>query len=355
MLKKARISLILLASGLLGIWVGRLIVPSPGKLVATTPHVEWNRLHDRTPGGEPRWPHLEVTNVGGKSVRVLGIQTSCGCTQAKIEPTQIGPGKKGFVSLQVTPPSAGERLVMVTLNTDSPLTPEVGLKVRVGSSRTPPYLLSVSGEIVYNSGDDVLAEDRDLEAITIDVAGARPGIAPEPTCDLDYVHIGTPTMVEAADAATGTVVRKYRYKVRIVDYPPTDHFSGVIKVRDPWDADSFQAINVHGINRGPFRIVPSPLFLRVQGPSGPGRGASFQVLSDRRLGDLRVEPMDAESCPLEVDSDSESGDDGGQCVRFVVTARPGSKLLKNEYKFVLYETRSHREKGFLKVYIVRDG
>ena len=131
---------------------------SPGKLVARHPEVLWRHpapreASSRLPTIDEAGGTFEVENVGGRPVRILGVQASCGCATPKISPSVIPPGQLGRVDVRTTPFAVGERLVTVDLRTDSPLSPTLNLRLRAFGWRRPPLLLQTGGDLIYRDYD----------------------------------------------------------------------------------------------------------------------------------------------------------------------------------------------------------
>ena len=114
-----------------------------------------------------------VENVGDTSVRILEVETSCGCAKPKIEPTTIAPGKSGTVEVQATPLQIGEKMVSITLHTDSTLSPTIILSLRIIGSRLPPFMGQAKGELSF-FGDDPATDLREVFVDTVELKGSSP-------------------------------------------------------------------------------------------------------------------------------------------------------------------------------------
>ncbi len=76
-----------------------------------------------------------VTNAGGALLDISGVSTSCGCTTATIEATQLQPGESTALTVTFDPQahdgSTGRFLRLVYLRSNDPQTPEAQVKLRV--------------------------------------------------------------------------------------------------------------------------------------------------------------------------------------------------------------------------------
>lgn len=125
---------------------------------------------------------FEVENVGGVPVHITDVETSCGCAMPEIEPRTIAAGGVGVVKVKATPLDTGEKTVSLTLNTDSPASPQVVLRLHIVGSRQPPYMTQAGGDLGYIS-DFSEPEVREIFAFTLESADADP-TPPAATSDL---------------------------------------------------------------------------------------------------------------------------------------------------------------------------
>jgi hypothetical protein len=50
--------------------------------------------------GEIRTIEMPLRNIGERDLVIEGVSTSCGCTQAKVEPSTIPPGESGVLVVE---------------------------------------------------------------------------------------------------------------------------------------------------------------------------------------------------------------------------------------------------------------
>jgi len=75
-----------------------------------------------------------VKNVGGSPLRITGLSTSCGCTQAKIEEEVLLPGEETELLVTFDPNLMEERLEgevyrVVHVKSNDPAQPEVEIEI----------------------------------------------------------------------------------------------------------------------------------------------------------------------------------------------------------------------------------
>ena len=96
--------------------------------------LEWERTTAEItakPGADAVFTTFSFQNTGAKTVRVLGITSTCGCTEAVANPNEIAPGQTGMIEVVFT---IGERTGtqerQLTIQTDDAKTP-TALTLRV--------------------------------------------------------------------------------------------------------------------------------------------------------------------------------------------------------------------------------
>lgn len=131
------ILLLLVAVALLGVGAGvgygwlRAAPPEPPRIVVTPPEFDFGEV-----GPELAVSHVfTVTNAGGAPLDITGVSTSCGCTTATIEATQLQPGESTALTVTFDPQAhngaTGRFLRLVYLRSNDPQTPEAQVQLWV--------------------------------------------------------------------------------------------------------------------------------------------------------------------------------------------------------------------------------
>ncbi len=309
-------------SALAARYLGR--AASPGKLVPQQELLIWRSPVEkafRLLKSDEAEAKFVLGNVGGTSVRILKVETSCGCATPKIEPTTIAPGKNGTVEVQAAPLQSGEKMVSITLHTDSSLSPTVVLSLRIIGSRLPPFMGQAKGELSF-LGDDSATEVRKIFADTVELKGSPP-TSPIVKNELPFLEISHPVL-EADEPYTtpDTVHRRYVYEAKLASEVPSGSFSGDVFVIDPWDSNHVELIRVHGEALPPLRVFPSRAILRVEkAQGGEGPVAKFMILSKTPALDLVVESEGNEDSPFSVGRLMTTEE--GRRTSFSVSLKPG--------------------------------
>lgn len=283
---------------------------SPGELRASTPVIDWQCPAPSE--GAPSTaapPSFEVVNVGGSPVRILSVATSCGCARAEANPLLVPPGGRSTIVVEMDPIEVGVRAATVTLETDSPSRPTVGLQIAAEGYHKPPYLLRSTEGLFFREG---YSREEPREFVVDAVAAARePETPPVVACDLPFLQFDPPTVRDGAHLkGPDFVTRTYRYPVRFVAEPPDEGFSGRITVADPWVEGRSLACNVLGEPNHPIRVVPSRVVLKA----GQDGGARFLARSNRGDGSVTAAVEEPDS-PLLVQEAEEMGDSGFHAFR----------------------------------------
>jgi Protein of unknown function (DUF1573) len=213
---------VLLALSSAAAMLGAGLTDPPGKLVALNPEITWR--HREPPNATSASVAVDdasavfvLENVGGRPVRVVEVEASCSCARPRVEPSTIAPNQKCVVEVRSVAFPVGDRLAVVKLRTDSPVTPNIGLRLRMLGWRAPPFLIRAAGDLVYTGG--LSSDDREIYVYTEETHGSSPK-PPAVTSDLPFLVIGPPTIDEKPDLDLSAVVRTYRHKITLSSTVP---------------------------------------------------------------------------------------------------------------------------------------
>lgn len=326
--------------------------PRPGRLVAKNPEALWMCPEQSKPEGlSDGVPAFEIVNTGHAPVYIRGVETSCGCTEADVQPRTIAPGRNGFVKVKVTPIPVGERAVAISLLTDSPLTPNVNLSIRVVGSRHPPFLLAAYGDLTYL--DDPSAEEpRELTAICVEIKGT-PVKPPTLETELPFLSFGPPTIDEQPYFDPRTVSRKYTFRATFgSSSPPKDLFSGEVWVTDPWDTQRRERILVSGRTIPALRVIPSRLIVRSRPAGGGAVEVTLSVLTKEPVHDLRV-GFEGKEPSLEIKR-VQLDEDGRRSV-FSIRPMPERPIQGGEFALRIHRASSPKERVIVPVLVQPGG
>jgi hypothetical protein len=145
---------------------------APGKLMALNPELTWR--HREPPNTTSASSAVDEASavfvqetVGGRPVRVVGVEASCTCARPQVKPSTIAPNQRCVVEVRSVAFPVGDRVAVVKLSTDSPTTPNIGLRLRMLGWRAPPFLSRAAGDLVYAGGESP-ADDREIYVYTSD-------------------------------------------------------------------------------------------------------------------------------------------------------------------------------------------
>jgi hypothetical protein len=84
--------------------------------------------------GEIRSLDIPIRNQGTVDLVIEAVSTSCGCTSAEVQPTTIGPGEEGMLSIQYDsgahgPDANGPVIRQVFIASNDPNQPEAELRI----------------------------------------------------------------------------------------------------------------------------------------------------------------------------------------------------------------------------------
>ncbi len=224
--------------------------------------------------------HFLLDNPGRSRVKVLGIDTSCGCVKPVADPPDVKPGGTTKIVLKATTPSTGTRAMTLVVHTDSQVKPDVRLTARILVRRKPPFLYGVSGDLTFRG---TFSPDLAGQILVVTFESGAPTVEPKISTDLPFLEIGRAEVsdeplraAEAPVVGRAVVARERKYKVGFKEPPPDPVFIGTIKVTDPFGKTASRSLNVLGQldpSDAP-RVVPRSLTL----PKKKGTSGWFMVI-----------------------------------------------------------------------------
>lgn len=234
----------------------------PGELVVEESELSWPPEDDRLKATPLQY---RLKNSGSTDVRIKRIVSGCGCTVPSLTKTLVRPGEMCEV---LVPPLrteivSAERVVPITLFTDSPLTPQVALSLRLVDRRPPPFLVTAGGTVTFH--DPSPGKTTQFAVKTVEEFHSEPSApdvtSPDPYIQLKYLDIEQ----QQTERDARVVYRTYKYAAELIDPLPSDNFHSAIRVRDPFAPGHEISVLVKGTAIPPVRIQPAKLVLDASG------------------------------------------------------------------------------------------
>lgn len=292
---RAHLLLLLVGIGIILIAFGSLKYfrpPTPGNLYPLKDDIVWVGPSD----GQSRtaFVNLEfpVANNGGQRVRVLSVESACGCALPRVEPTVFDPRQTGVVFVSAQVPPLGEKAVTITLNTDSPKSPTVTLHFRLISRRTPPYILKVTGDLTF-AGRFTINDSRELVVDTVEPPGS-----PQPPLvrsSLEAIAIAYSSSSERPYLTPDTVHRTYRYRVTPLTADAETAKRGQVEVRGVWSPSDVQYIQSALIPYQAIHVSPTNVRFNKDNTAS----ILLHVYDDEYRPELKIVPNDGISSHME--------------------------------------------------------
>jgi hypothetical protein len=132
-----------------------------------------------------------LDNPGRQPVRVVGIDTTCGCVRPVADPPYVVPGGMTNVVVRATTPSTGTSVLPLIVHTDSSR-PDVRLTARLVVRRRPPYLYDVTGHLIFR-GTFSPNLTCDFEVVTFE--SGKPTVAPDVSTELPFLKVEKPESI----------------------------------------------------------------------------------------------------------------------------------------------------------------
>lgn len=272
-------------------WGGGKGSTSNGVLIPRQSLIVWessdtsNKRNDKT-------VKFELENVGGNPIRIIKVESGCGCAKPVFDKELVSPGQFAMISMMPTAIAAGQRDIAITVHTDSTSQPTINLVLRTMSRRKPPFFAEVWGDLTFRGTfDPTLQRELTIVGIETTVGSPAPHIN---SSNLPFLEI-TPTGDEVEPYYdTGFLIRKRHYQVRFREKPKEGNFLGNVVVTDPHYSDNILTLNVIGQFGETLRASPSAVTF-----TGDSQLAKIVVISDEPTKGLSLSVLAPEGVKLE--------------------------------------------------------
>lgn len=294
---------------------------------------------------------FHLFNAGASPVAILSAHASCGCAVLRVDRRRVEPGRAALLEVGVDPIEIGKRLVSLTVETDSRVTPQIIAGLTILGSRRPPYLQEATGDLYYHPGRQI-SDERTLTVKTIE-AGGSPTVQPPIHCDLPFVLIEKAAMSTRRDPDDPTIVeRRYEFRVRFRSRPPRNAFSGTVRVVDPWFPERKLEVHIQGAEDPEMAVAPKQLRLSADSRGNLTGPARLSIRLRDQI-DGCPGPEASTDGPLMVEWDP--GDEWGRLGTLVVRQKPGCALTRDRYTIHLEVSGSEgRHRVDVPVIVSRD-
>jgi hypothetical protein len=170
-----------------------------------------------------------VSNDGDRDLVISQARTTCGCSVASIEPKVVRPGGSATVTVEASPPQAGEKRVEIVIETNARPADELVLSLILVGNTPPPFVVSSSEAVQFGELASV-PEPESIRIQTRELAGKQPWLG-------DVVSSTPAVDVDLTDLAEipldgGVVARQYTFEVRLTKLPEPGPLSEVISFQD---------------------------------------------------------------------------------------------------------------------------
>ena len=158
-----------------------------------------------------------LQNNGRGPLTIQKVTTTCSCTLVTSGKKTLSIGEKTKLSLDATVPQYGNQEVVVTIETDSKVTPSCLVRLRLsGRKEATPQIWSippVTWMKFHDLGGPIATE---VEMVTLEDATASPwivGLTPEPGSDSAGLECRLARVTEDTTSGSGVTVRTYKFSV----------------------------------------------------------------------------------------------------------------------------------------------
>ena len=227
-----------------------------------------------------------IKNEGGRDLVIGKVESTCGCTVASISPMVVKPGGSATVTLEGSPTDAGEKDVMVRIETNGRPEGELTLRLTMVGAGQPPYVAYGSEAVPFGIVREPVTSE-EFQIITREKADGDPWIgAVKSTLPGLSISGGLEKEVPSGDV----ISRYYRYKAELKRPSGPGEFSGeVLFLAGDGPAAPVYRIPVRGAVRNAVFSMPSSLYASVAPKSEQVR-LHLTIGSDESSYDLEVVP-----------------------------------------------------------------
>lgn len=260
---------------------------------------------------------VRLRNDSRETVKILAVNSSCGCTVTDDLPAEpIQPGHVAQFPVVVSPQQFGTKQIMLTINTDSALTPIVQVKITVrGNSIRPPFVAAAPSQIRLIGHKPNEKIDQEFAIQSVESHGDPPWIQEIQSSDPSIVcTLLRPPEVEAPVA--GLIRRTYQFRVcgdlsdRQMIATPLTIISSSPSTRP------LMPIWVNLSLEPTIRVMPSVLTLRTSSTEAAIQREVLLVTESMPSWNCK---LDDENLPLGITVSSVSNETDGKVRRFRVT------------------------------------
>lgn len=236
---------------------------------------------------------FELINQGGKPVRILSVESGCGCAKPLVNVDVVAPGMVATVDVVAAPLSFGQKDVPITIHTSSTTKPNIKLTLRIIGTRNPPFLYQIWGDLTFR-GVYKPGEVREVTIVTVEPPGCPE--VPQVIPDLPFLKLTEAGVEDQPYSRPGTLLRQRNYRVEFTGKPPSETFTGTIVAHDPWEAGATLSLNVSGQFQSQLKIVPATINLSQSNRAG----ISLFVFAPEPIDSLEANVEGPAGLPLEV-------------------------------------------------------
>ena len=186
---------------------GLVAIPSAISVVAS----------DAVPAGKVTQVIAVLCNNGRQKLRLLSIRPTCSCTEATLpEIVELDPGQQVPLVLKVAIPLYGSAESTVVIETNSPFTPLIEVKLNiVGDERPTPYVLAQTSRLNLVGSNGCEQVHGNVEIQSIEKHNSEPEFKKMKSSIVQLVAVRRDD-VDEIRIGTDLVNRRYRFDITVL-------------------------------------------------------------------------------------------------------------------------------------------
>ena len=155
----------------------------------------------------------QILNKGKQKLILGGISTTCGCSVAAIEKSELEYNETSTIVVEGTPPSSGEKDVNIYIKTNQKDKKSIELSLKMIGFMNPPYLSTYTESINFGDNHASSRASTTFYIETREISGS-PFWLGHLTSDLSNSEIELGEVGEF-DLGGSVVMRHYEYKINL--------------------------------------------------------------------------------------------------------------------------------------------
>ena len=225
---------------------------------------------------------FRIVNDTNDVVQITDIESGCGCAKPEVTNPKLNPGQTTQLKVAATMPAEGTKSVLLKAFTDHANTKQVDMRLTLVTQKQPPYILNVTGELVFDL-------DEKKQNGTFVVHSIIPmGSQDEPKLEYDnnQMRILKANRISQNNEELHSIYVQDIYSVELVNFESLQEYDSLVRIMEPWKVMEPRTIVVHANRKNAITVIPSKGTLTLKKDQVDGSASMFLVKSPSPLKEI---------------------------------------------------------------------